>query len=201
MLDHRIARARSARGPLVALCLCAVAGHALATVAPLPPAPASTAAPATVRMPANTRVELEVVEGVSSRTATRGANFGLRVRQDVVVDGRVAVPAGTTGIGQVVHAQRKGIAGKPGELIVAARRLDLPGGPLRLRSSFGAAGEARIGAAVATTVAFGLLGLLVKGSDTELPAGTALSARTAEDFPATLPAAPGNPVTTEASTP
>jgi hypothetical protein len=203
MVEVCTARARSARGQLVALCLCVVAGHALAAVAPSSPAQASTS-PSTVaplRLPANTHVELEVAEGVSSRTATRGANFGLRVRQDVVVDGRVVVPAGTKGVGQVVHAQRKGIGGKPGELIVAARRLDLPGGPVRLRSTFGAAGEARIGAAVATSVAFGVLGLLVKGSDTELPAGTALSARTSEDYPATVSAAPGNTVTTEASTP
>jgi hypothetical protein len=199
MIDHRTARARSARGQLVALCLCVGAGHALAAIAPS--SPTSASAPAPVHLPADTRVELEVADGVSSRTATRGANFGLRVREDVVVDGRVVVPAGTTGIGQVVHAQRKGIGGKPGELIVAARRLDLPGGPLRLRSSFGAAGKPRIGAAVATTVAFGVLGVLVKGSDTELPAGAALSARTAEDYPTPISEAPGNSVTTEASTP
>jgi hypothetical protein len=149
---------------------------------------ADTAAPGAPRLAANSRIELEVVDGVSSRTATRGMEFRLRVTAPVVVDGAIVVPAGALAVGQVVHAQHKGIGGKPGELIVAARRIDLPSGPLMLHSSLGASGAGRQGAAVATTIAFGVLGLLVTGKDTELPAGTAVSARTAQDYP--LPVTP-----------
>jgi hypothetical protein len=169
-------------------------------MAPLVPlVPPLVAAPIAPSYPphlvANSHIELEIVDGVSSRTAARGMEFRMRVTAPVVVDGAMLVPAGTLAVGQVVHAQRKGMGGKPGELIVAARRLDLPGGPLKLRASLGASGAGRQGAAVATTIAFGVLGLLVTGKDTELPAGTAVSARTAEEYiaPVTLDAGPAGP--------
>lgn len=215
---RRAAARRSRRAlPLLACCWAAAAFAAQAAAPIAAPIAARIAAPIATpvaaagdtpvaaaiagRFVANTPIELEILDGVSSRTATRGMEFRMRVTAPVIVDGAVVVPVGTLAVGQVVHAQRKGMGGKPGELIVAARRLELPGGPLKLRASLGASGAGRQGAAVATTIAFGVLGLLVTGKDTELPAGTAVRARTAEDYaaPFTPEAGPAGP--TAASTP
>lgn len=162
---------------------------ALSAAVPAPDAaPASVptvvaaASPTTgMRLPANTVVELETLDGVSSRTSQVHDTFRLRVSRDVLVDGRVAIPAGSEGLGQVVHAARSSVGGKAGELIVAARWVRAPGVEVRLRSGFGAAGAQRAGATLATTIAFGVLGMLVHGKELELPAGTALSARVAAD--------------------
>jgi hypothetical protein len=179
---------------------CIAAATPVDNTASAAPASAETAEPSPggTLLPANSRVELEIIDGVTSRTATRGMAFRIRVRDPVVANGVVRIPAGVSGVGEVVHAQRKGIGGKPGELIVAARRLDLPSGPLKLHSSFGSAGAGRQGAAAATVVAVGVFGLLVTGKDTELPAGAQLSARTAEALVASLPISAGDSAGTTA---
>jgi hypothetical protein len=170
-----------------------------APVAPRPePSPTPVAAPtaeaavtaapgATLRLPANTVVELEMVDAVSSRTSKPKDFFRLRVAEDVRVDGRVLIPAGTEALGQVVHAAKSGSGGKAGELILAARAIKLPRGDVKLRSGFGAAGQQRTGAALATTIAVGVFGLFVHGKELLLPAGTPVSARVAEDTDLPLP--------------
>lgn len=151
-------------------------------------APAAAAVPASsLRLPANTVVELETLDEVSSKTSKPKDFFRLRVAEDVRVDGRVLIPAGTEAIGQVVHAAKSGAGGKAGELILAARAIKLPQGDVKLRSGFGAAGQQRTGAALATVIAVGVLGLFVHGKDLLLPAGTPVSARVAEDTDLPLP--------------
>lgn len=146
---------------------------------PVVPVPAATPP----HLPANTQIELETVDTVGSRLSKPGDFFKLRVAVDVRVDGVLVIPAGTPATGQVVHAAKASAGGKAGELILAARFLSLPQGEVRLRSGFGATGRARTGASLATAMVVGVFGLLVKGKDLELPAGTALSARLASDTP------------------
>lgn len=138
-------------------------------------------APPALPLPANTVIELEMIDTVSSKTSKRDDFFKLRVAVDVKSGDVVLIPAGTPVVGQVVHAQRAHGGGKAGELILAARYLDLPQGQVKLHSSFGASGRNRFGASVAGMVAFGVLGFLIKGKDVELAAGSPLSARLAAD--------------------
>jgi hypothetical protein len=176
---------------MLSILLSAVLVGAAATTAavpvPVPAAPAMPAVPATLRLPANTVVELETVDAVSSKTSKPKDFFRLRVAEDVRVDGRVLIPAGTEATGQVVHAAKSGAGGKAGELILAARAIKLPQGDVRLRSGFGAAGQQRTGAALATSIAVGVFGLFVHGKELMLPAGTPVSARVAEDTDLPLP--------------
>lgn len=149
------------------------------------PAPATTAL---LVLPANTRVELEMVDAVSSRTNKPGDTFKLRVASPITSGGIVLIPAGTAAIGQVVHAAKAGIGGKAGELILAARYLEMPQGQIKLRSTFGAAGESHTDDALILGVTFGVIGMVVRGKDLELSSGSMLSARTASDT--SLPALP-----------
>ena len=144
------------------------------------PAPVQ-AAPVAQVLAANTVVELETVDEVSSRTSKPKDFFRMRVAQDVRIGDRVVIPAGTEAMGQVVHAAKSGGGGKAGELILAARSIKLAEGEVKLRSGFGASGRQRIGAALATSIAVGVFGLMVHGKDLVLPAGTPLSARVAAD--------------------
>lgn len=174
---------------VLALCLPGTgATAAVADVAPATtPAPASVSTGAGPTLPANTVIELELLDGVGSALSKPGDRFRMRVAQDVSRDGRVLIPAGTEALGAVVHAQRAGAGGKGGELILAARHLDCAQGPVRLRSSFGAAGKHRVGASIATGIVVGPFAMLIRGKNVELPAGSPISARLAEDtlFPAT----------------
>lgn len=152
----------------------------LALVATGVPARTATDGPRTLA--ANTVIELETIDAVSSRTSKTGDFFKLKVRADVrAADGAILIPAGTPALGQVVHAARSGGGGKGGELILAARFVELGQGQVKLRSGFGAAGKARVGATLATSMVVGPFAMLIKGKDLELPAATPLSARLGED--------------------
>jgi hypothetical protein len=131
------------------------------------------AATAEFVLPANTVIELEMVEPVGSKTSKPGDLFHLRVATAVELKGSVVIAAGTPAVGQVVHATRSGTGGKAGELILAARYLDMPHGKVKLRM----------------VVVTGVFGMLVRGRDVELPAGSPLSARLAIDtiFPQARP--------------
>jgi hypothetical protein len=112
----------------------------------------------------------------------------------------VLVPAGTPVHGEVAHATENRWGGIAGELILAARYVQLPKGRLRLRSSIAASGKSRTGASATTVILFGVAGVFVQGDNRTLPAGTPLSARLAEPVtfqcegvPASAPAAPAAP--------
>lgn len=171
----------------VALVLSAQCALAQTPVSPMPAAvQASESAEAQVAgaaivLPANTVVELEMVDTISSKTSKPGDFFKLKTALPVQRDGIEIIPAGTPVVGQVVHAQAARGGGKAGELIVAARYIELPQGQIKLRSGFGATGQDKTNDALVAAVLFGVIGMLVRGKDLELPAGHALSARLSAD--------------------
>jgi len=110
-------------------------GTALALSAVHAPAqpPDAGSVPACCTIPAGTPVEIENVEAVGSRHSHTRDSFTIRLAVPIVVDGRTIVPAGATGVGEVVHAARSG-GGLGGELILAARYLEVDGVRVALRS-------------------------------------------------------------------
>jgi hypothetical protein len=174
----------------------AVAAAALATAAPAAaqtapqepvPAEAASAAPADCcAIAAMTEVEIEIAEHVTSRNKRQGEPFAIRLAEPIVVDGRILVPAGTPGVGEVVHSAKAGAAGKAGELILAARYLELDGQRIPLRSfRYGRRqGKDKTGAvntgnmvAAAVMPAAAVVGFLIKGGEVDIPAGTRANAK------------------------
>ena len=140
---------------------------------PMPPS-TDPVAPASV-----IEIELELLEPISSATASRGQRFELRLFADVSLpDGRV-LPAGTAGHGEVVHAARSRGGGRAGELILAARSLYGPSGeevPLRgMRMQ--AVGRDTTVPALALATALGPLAHFMRGGNIEIPAGARAVAR------------------------
>jgi hypothetical protein len=133
-----------------------------------------------------TVVVIEVMESISTATHRRGDKFALRLAQPLLLDGAIAIPAGTPGEGEVIDAHKPGMAGKPGELVLAARRLDLPGGPAALRgfkvTGMGQKHELLAMALVAVAGPAGMVGALVTGGDAEIPAGTLANAKLAAEL-------------------
>lgn len=145
-----------------------------------------TAQEACCTIPANMQVEIEIAEAVSSRTGQRGDRFAIRLAEDLLVDGITVLPAGTPGVGEIVHAARARGGGKAGELILAARYLEHQGMRVPLRSlRFGRSGQDNDNLVMALTVAGGLVGgvtaLFVTGRNVDVPAGFHANARTAAE--------------------
>ncbi len=141
-----------------------------------------------LRAPAGTPLEIELVEALSSDSASIGQRFAIRLAEPITVDGVTLVPAGAQGEGEVIDAAGAGISGRQGKLIVAARHLDLGGRQVRIRGmTLMGAGSSRVGLAtgIALTPYAGPVALLIRGGEIEMPAGLRATARLAEDL--TLP--------------
>jgi hypothetical protein len=132
-------------------------------------------------LPALTPIDLIIEQAVSSNEHENGDRFPLRVAEDVVVDGVVVIPAGSRGEGEVVHAARSRGGGKAGELILAARYVEIDGRQIRLRSFAGGSGKDRTKASVGLAATLGFPALLVRGEAYVIAAGTLAHAKTVED--------------------
>lgn len=141
-----------------------------------------------VTIPALTPVRLQILRDLGSKTSIGGESFPITLAEPIVIDGRVLIPAGATGVGEVVHAKRAGGSGAPGELILAARYLESGNRRVRLRSMHIAkTGESKIDTASTIAIAGGaavpglaIVGFIMKGGESSVPAGTFADAKTAE---------------------
>lgn len=132
-------------------------------------------------LPALTPVPLVIDAEISSSTNSSGDRFPLHVAEDVKLGDSVLIPAGSVGEGEVVHAAKSKGGGRAGELILAARFVTVDGKQVRLRSFAAGSGKDRSNASLGVGIAVGLFGMLVRGDDLVMPAGTLVSAKTAEE--------------------
>lgn len=153
-------------------------------------------------IPKLTEIEVEILEPLGSKLSTSLDTFSIRLAAPIMVDGVEVVPAGTMGAGEVVHAKKAGGMGAAGELVLAARYLDLGDRRVRLRSMqlTGEEATSRIGTAnaigtagAATVLPIAFIGFLVKGGQIDVPAGSIATAKIAEDFTIMIAADAGVP--------
>lgn len=155
------------------------------------PAALSEAQP---RVAAGTLIDLEILETIGSRTHKRCDRFSLRLTSPITLDGRVIVPAGATGQGQVIDAQASRALGTPAQLLIAARFIEVDGLRLPLKGlRLGVVGrDPTTGMMVMMMVPYvGLLAGFMHGGEIEIPAGTRAQAKLTYDLPA--PLAPADP--------
>lgn len=137
-----------------------------------------------------TPIEIVVDADLGSKISTTGQMFPIHLASALVVDGRELVPAGTPGKGEIVHAKKAGGSGAPGELVVAARYLQIGNRRLKLRSMrIGLVGKDAVNGVVAfnaamaaTALPIGVIGFAVTGRNVVYSTGTVATAKTAETF-------------------
>lgn len=137
---------------------------------------------------AGTEVAVELVDPVGTRDKKAGDSFALRLAAPLIVDGQIAIPAGTRGVGHVVQASGAGLGGKGAKLVVSADYLVVKGGTIPLQGmQLTGVGKDRSTAADLASLGswiympLGLVGFAVTGDDIEIPAGVAASAKLARD--------------------
>jgi hypothetical protein len=170
-------------------------------------APATTTTPAPddcCRIAAGTPVELEIVDPLSSADRKRGDRFAIRLHTALRRGDAIVIPAGTVGVGEIVHGERSRGGGKPGELLLAARYLELDGVQVPLRAlKFGGQGQDKTNAALGTAFVLGPFAHFIHGREIEIPAGTVVTAKLAQDLPiaaSTAPTAADSPASTTTAT-
>ena len=145
------------------------------------------------RVPAGTMVQVELADGVSTKTQKAGDSFTLQLAQPLIVNGQIVLRAGARGLGQVIDAAKPGMGGKPAKLVLAGRYLIGPRGvqaPLQALQLSGAGQNNSMAAQAAGLggigfMPLGFVGLAVRGGDVTFPRGTLATARIAADV--TLP--------------
>jgi len=159
-------------------------------------------------IPALTPVRIEVLAALGSKTSKSLDSFPIRLVEPIIIDGKEVVPAGTTGMGEVVHAKKSGGMGAAGELVLAARFLEVGVAKLPLRSmKLARAGDSSIEtvnainvASAASFIPVSVIGFFITGGQVVVPEGTIAEAKTAADFEiAPVADATGN-VTQDATT-
>lgn len=167
------------------------------------PAPA----PSTVRLPALTPLRLQVIGKVSSKTHVKGDKVEIVLAEALTISPTLAIPAGTRGVAEVIHSAKGGMGGKAGELLVAARHLELaPGVQIPLRSfrlaPVGKNNEGlAMGLSIAGGVAGGIAAMVITGGSARIADRSEAFAKTAADVdlpiaqlqPGSLPATVSKP--------
>lgn len=168
----------------------------------LPPVAVSEAAPATCCVLGKlTPVVLAIAEPIESDKATIGQRFAIQLAEPLTVGSGLVIPAGTNGVGEVVHAAKSRAMGKAGELLLAARYLDWNGTRIPLRSLRFGKPQGQDNATTAAIVGIAVSSLIspfITGGEVRIPAGASAWAKVAEDIGFASPdeaiAAPSQPI-------
>jgi len=149
------------------------------------PAASRAVAPAAalLTVPPLTPVIVRIEETISSNKNKPGDKFRMTVAEDVRVGNAIVIPAGSAGEGEVIHAARSGAGGKAGELIVAARYVQVGDVSVRLRSfTVGVAGKDQTDNTLAASFLIGPFAMFVHGGVITVPRDTLGTAKTATEF-------------------
>lgn len=135
-------------------------------------------------LPAFTPVDIEILTLLNSKTSKMGEFFDIRLAEPMMLDGKIVVPAGALGKGEVIHAAKARAGGKAGELILTARYIEDKGQKILLRSfKFGptTGTSKRDEALIVGAVIAAPLVLFIAGGNVDVPVGTRAQAKTSED--------------------
>ncbi len=135
-------------------------------------------------VPAGAVVVLALEQAINSARVQPGDGFALRVAEPYMADGFAVIPAGAPAFGEVVHAQKAGSFGKPAELLLAVRWIEVHGERIEMRHFRPYQGQdlADAAANMSFVPVVGLFAPFIRGREIDLPAGTRALAQVRESI-------------------
>lgn len=134
---------------------------------------------ATVTVPNNTLVQMELLETVSSNTAAVGQNIKLKVVSSVKQKGKVVIEGGAIAQGTVSSVDKSGMFGKPGAITIQIKSVQaVDGTSIPVSASRILQGQSKQTEAIVVTLLLCIFGLFIKGTDASLQAGSIIEATT-----------------------
>ncbi len=137
-----------------------------------------------VKSEKNQLIRVELLESITSKTASRGEKIAYKVLEDVMVDYTLIIPKGAKGELEVTEIEEAGKMGRDGDLKIGFPKLQtIDGTPIRvaIREEAQEENESQklaIGASILGTALLGLPGVVagffVEGKEKEIPAGSNL---------------------------
>jgi len=134
----------------------------------------------TIIVPSGTPVTIKIDQKVDSKTFPAGAKIQASIANDVVINGRVVIKAGALCNVSVVSSKKAGIVGSPGALTIQVNNVQAADGTIIpiTNAVHSEEGKSQVVTAIAVTILCCILGLLIKGSEGVIPAGTQISGYT-----------------------
>lgn len=116
-----------------------------------------------------------------------GQRIQLEVAQDILLNGRVVVPARSPVEGVLTHVRNKGMWGKSGAIQLQIKSVNINGTIIRLKGDMDSRGQTGTAGVVGALVVLPVAGFFVTGTSAEMPLG--MPGRAFLDQDVTLPAA------------
>lgn len=157
----------------------------------------------TIVLPPNSEVVVTPNDTVTTkgRQVKEGYKFRMTAMFDVMQDGFVVIPKGSSGEGTVTWMTNKGAFGKSGKMEVSFDWIEIGGRRVPLTGNFRQEGEGNTGATVGAVVAVGVFAGFVTGRSAAIVNGQQLRARTAEPLTFMVPENAARVVTGTLATP
>jgi hypothetical protein len=183
-----------------------------ATLAPAPQTAPIAVAPGTAQNPNVLRVGTPIAFKMAETITTKGKKLEsgyrvhLEVMEPVMVNGVVAIPAGSPAIGEVTDVRNKGMWGKSGRINARLLYVTVGSRQIRLSGVFDDKGVTGTAGVVAAIAFVPIAGFFTTGTSATLPLGASVKGFIDEEValsvatPATEPAPAPAPAPTPAAT-
>jgi hypothetical protein len=132
---------------------------------------------------AGAEIQLRTLTELGSKTSRVSERFNLEVSEDVRLNGRVVIPVGTRGVGEVTKLSHKGMFGKSGKIETRLLFLRVGDQQVRIAGTVGERGKGGAAATIGGTLVFLPAGLFITGTSAVLPPGTAATGFLESDLP------------------
>jgi hypothetical protein len=150
------------------------------------PVQAASPVPAPNILPAGTAIDLVFIDPVDSKANKVGDIIAMKVADDILAGTHVLIAAGTPVSAEIIHAARARAGGKPGELIVSARYIQMADRQVALKGfKFGTSGTGKsklTESAVAAFVVAAPIALFIAGGEKHADPGTRAFAKLKDDY-------------------
>ena len=98
-----------------------------------------------------------------------GQRVQLEVAQDVLLNGRVVIPARSPVEGVLTHVRNKGMWGKSGAIHLQVKSVNINGTTIRLKGDMDSRGETGTAGVIGAIVVLPIAGFFVTGTSAEMP--------------------------------
>lgn len=120
-----------------------------------------------------------------------GQRFELETADAILLNGQVAIPAGTHGVGEITSVRNKGMWGKSGNIEARVLYLRVGDRQVRLSGSFNDKGVTGTAGVVGAIALIPIAGFVVTGTSARIAAGSPVKAFLDEDVPVQFAASAG----------
>ena len=132
----------------------------------------------TVKITSDTPIKLALFHTINGKTARIGKRVTFRLMNDVKVNRKIVISAGTNAYGEVVNIDRPGFFGKPGSLSINVKSIQaVDGSDIQLSGTLDATGKSKAVLSIILTIFF-IVGFFIPGGDASLHKGTMIRATT-----------------------